>query len=219
MNFDIGGNPEFGDLEIELAPGETFWAESGAMSRMSGDLSVSSRLLGGFVPAAVRKVLGGESLFVAEYKAGGGGGKVACSPKLPGTVLHRRLDGDSFYLTGGSFLACSPGVQLETRFGGLKAFFSKEGAFFIECKGHGDVFYNSYGAVVEREVSGSLIVDNGHLVAWEPSLDYEITSVGGVKQTLFSGEGLVMRFSGQGKLLLQSRHLGGMVNWLLPYCK
>lgn len=218
MKFEIHGNPDYGELEVQLDRGDTLFTESGAMSRMSGEIDLSSKLLGGVASAGIRKLLGGESLFVGEYSARSQG-MVALSPKLPGTVLHRSLNGDSFYLTGGSFLACTPGVDLVTKFGGVKAFFSKEGAFFIECKGTGDVFYNSYGAVVEREVNGELIVDNGHLVAWEPTLDYEITSAGGLKSTLFSGEGLVMRFSGRGRLLLQTRHLGGMVNWLLPYCK
>ncbi|MEM7518080.1 MAG: TIGR00266 family protein, partial [Planctomycetota bacterium] len=147
-----------------------------------------------------------------------GPARVAFSPKLPGTVFHRRIENDRFFLTGGSFLACTPGIDLDMRFGGLKAFFSSEGAFFIEVSGTGDVFYNSFGAVVEREVDGSLLVDNGHLVAWEPTLDWKLTSSGGVKQTLFSGEGLLMRFEGRGKVLLQSRHLASLANWLRPYC-
>lgn len=218
MQFEIHGNPDYGDLEVQLAAGDTILTESGAMNRMSGRLSVGSQLMGGLFRSLIRKVLGGESLFLAEYSATGAA-SLGFSPKLPGTILHRKLNGDSFFLTGGSFLACTPGVDLNMRFGGVKAFFSKEGAFFIECTGTGDVFYNSYGAVVEREVDGNLIVDNGHLVAWEPSLDYEIKTVGGLKQTLFSGEGLVMKFRGKGKILLQSRHLGGVVNWLRPYCK
>ncbi len=218
MQFEIHGNPDYGDLEVQLAPGDTILSESGAMNRMSGRLDVGSQLLGGLFRSLVRKVLGGESLFLAEYKATGAS-SVGFSPRLPGTVLHRRLDGGSFFLTGGSFLACTPGVELNLRFGGIKAFFSKEGAFYIECRGTGDVFYNSFGAVVEREVNGSMIVDNGHLVAWDPTIDYEITTTGGLKQTLFSGEGLVMKFSGKGKILLQSRHLGGLVNWIRPYCK
>ena len=120
-------------------------------------------------------------------------------------------------MTAGAFLAASKDVILKTRFGGFRAFFSGEGAFFIECSGLGVLLFNAYGAVVEREIDGEFTVDTGHVVAWETSLDYKIGTLGGFKATLFSGEGLVMRFSGRGKIWLQTRHLGAMANWLTPY--
>lgn len=218
MKFDISGNPDFGDLTVALAPGETFWAESGTMSRMSSDMQVSSRLLGGLFASLFRKALGGESFFIAEYTASNIG-MVALAPTYPGTVLHRRMEGETFYLTKGSFLGCTTGITLKTKFGGMKAFFSGEGAFLIECSGHGDLFFTSYGAIIEREVNGAFTVDTGHLVAWEPSLQYSIGGMGGIKQTLFSGEGLVMKFTGQGKIFLQTRYLGGFAHWLSPFCR
>jgi uncharacterized protein (TIGR00266 family) len=127
------------------------------------------------------------------------------------------MKGDSFLLTAGSFLACTPGLELSTRFGGLRAFFSGEGAFLVEVSGQGDLFYNAYGGVVEKEVQGEFVVDTGHVVGWEPTLSYTIGGMGGLKQTLFSGEGLVMRFTGQGKLILQTRHLPSLAGWLSPY--
>ena len=218
MKFDIGGNPDYGDLTVGLASGEMIIAESGAMSRMSSDLDVHSRLLGGLVRSLVRKLVGGESLFVAEYTARDMG-FVSLSPSYPGTVLHRKLSGNPFHLTAGAFLACTPDIDLRTRFVGLRGFFSGEGAFFLECSGQGDLFFNAFGGVLERQVEGELVVDTGHLVAWEPTLDFTIGGMGGVKQTLFSGEGLVMRFTGRGKIFLQSRHLPGLSGWLSPYCR
>ena len=150
MKPQIIGNPDYGELTVQLEPGEKFWSESGAMSRMSADINVKGRLIGGFFKAFIRKMVGGESLFITEYTAESGG-LLSMSPKNPGTVLHRALNNDSFYLTAGSFLACTPGLELKTRFGGFKAFFSGEGAFFIEMKGKGDVFYTSYGGVIEKE--------------------------------------------------------------------
>jgi uncharacterized protein (TIGR00266 family) len=216
MKFDIQGNPDFGDLTVTLEPGESILSESGAMSRMSRHLEVQSRLVGGMVKALVRKAVGGESLFLAEYRAPRPG-FVSFAPAIPGTVLHRRLEGQPFYLTAGSFLACTPGVRLRTRFGGLKSFFSGEGAFFIECSGSGDLFFNAYGGLVEKQLEGNFTVDTGHLVAWEPTLDYAIGGMGGLKQTLFSGEGLVMKFSGRGTIYLQTRHLKGLAGWLSPF--
>ena len=217
MQFQIHGNPDYGELTVGLEPGERFRIESGAMSRMSRHLDVKSRMLGGFLSALVRKLFGGEAFFVGEY-SGEHGGWLTLSPRLPGTVLHRKLNGDSIWLTAGSFLACTPDVHLRTKFGGFRAFFSGEGAFLIEASGHGDLFLNAYGAVMEREVKGSFIVDTGHVVGFEPSLSYRIRGMGGLKQTLFSGEGLVMRFEGHGKIFLQTRTLGETAGWLSPFC-
>jgi uncharacterized protein (TIGR00266 family) len=216
MEFDLHGNPDYGQVSLRLGPGERLVTESGVMSRMSVGLELKSRLLGGILPALGRKLFGGESLFIGEY-GGARGGELTLSPSLPGTLLHRRLDGEVFHITAGSFVACSSEVQLKTKFGGLRAFFSGEGAFFLEISGRGDLFYNAYGAVHEKEVDGSFVVDTGHLVAWEPSLSYQIGGMGGLKQTLFSGEGLIMRFSGHGKLWVQTRHLPSTAGWLSPF--
>ena len=217
MEHNIEGNPAYGQLTVELGPGEAFIAEGGSMAWMSDGMQVKARLMGGFLKALVRKLFGGESLFVGEYSHERGGGSVTFSPARPGTVLQRTLSGDSFILTAGSFMACTPGVELKTRFGGLKGLFSGEGAFFIECSGTGELFFNSFGAILEKEVEGSLVVDTGHMVAWEPSLSYSIKGMGNLKSTLLSGEGLVMSFTGRGKAYLQTRTMGGVSGWLAPF--
>lgn len=217
MKFDIGGNPDYGDLTIALGVGESVWVNGGAMSRMSTHLQMKSRLAGGFFKAAFRALLARQALFVGEYSAPEIG-FVAVSPSLPGSVLHRTMEGGSFWLTAGSFLACTPGMTINTRFGGFRALFSGEGAFLMEVVGTGDLFFASYGGVIEREVDGALTVDTGHVVAWESTLTYSIGGMGGIKQTLFSGEGLVMKFVGKGKIYLQTRHLPGLAGWLSPFC-
>src|SRR5262249_41640712 len=157
----------------------------GAMSRMSTDLAMRVRMIGGVFKALVRKMVGGESLVVGEDTPPRHGLFASFAPSCPGAVRHFQLAGRTLWLTAGRLLACTPGVTLRTRFGGLKAFFSGEGAFFIECGGQGDLFFNSYGAMIEKDVDGGLVVDTGHVVAWEPTLDYRIGGMGGLKQTLF----------------------------------
>lgn len=218
MEHEILGNPDYGDLRLALGPGEKVRVESGSMSRMSHLLEMRTTLMGGFLPALARRFLGGESFFIAEYQ-GPSGGWLNVSPRLPGCVLHRRLAGEGLRLTAGAFLACSEGVTLKTRFGGLRALFSGEGAFVIDAEGEGDLFYNAYGAVVEHRVEGSLLVDTGHVVAWDRTLDYRIRGMGGIKQTLFSGEGLVMEFSGSGRLLTQTRTPPGTASWLTGFLR
>jgi len=217
MDVTINGNPDYGELHARLDPGETLNIEGGAMSRMTPTLEMRSRIMGGILPALVRKLFGGESFFVGEY-GGASGGELALSPSLPGTVLHRRMAGDELYLTAGCFLACTPGVRLRTRFGGLRALFSGEGAFLLRAEGDGDLWFNAYGAIVEKELDGEMTVDTGHVVGWEPGIQYSIGGMGGIKSTLFSGEGLTMKFRGQGKLWLQSRNLPATAGWLSPFC-
>ena len=216
MQHQIQGNPDYGELVVELGPGERILAESGAMSRMDSRMELRSKLMGGVVRGVMRKFLGGESFFLAEYHCSRGG-TIALSPALPGALTHRRLDGETITLTGGAFLACSEGVDIHTRFGGLKSLFSGEGVFLLEVGGRGDLFFNTYGALIEEEVDGELLVDTGHVVAWEPSLNYSLRGMGGLKQTLFSGEGLIMSFQGQGRIWLQTRTLGQTAGWIVPY--
>ncbi|MFO7904907.1 MAG: TIGR00266 family protein [Pirellulaceae bacterium] len=149
MKFDIGGNPSYGDLTIALAAHESVWSEGGAMSRMSGHMELRTQMIGGLLKSVVRRLVGGESLFISEYTAPRMA-FVSLAPTYPGCILHREMKGDSFFLTSGSFLACTPGMNLDTRFGGLRAFFSGEGGFLIEVSGQGDLFYNAYGGVVEK---------------------------------------------------------------------
>lgn len=216
MKFDISGNPAYGDLTVALGPGESFWSEGGAMSRMSSHLELKTRLVSGLLKSVVRRLVGGESLFISEYTAPEMA-FVSLTPSYPGTILHRQMNGDRFYLTSGSFLACTPEMHLHTKFGGIRAFFSGEGGFLIEVAGTGDLFFSSFGGVMERDVDGEFVVDTGHVVAFEPSLSYTIGGMGGLKQTMFSGEGLVMRFRGQGKLFLQTRQMPALAGWLTPY--
>ncbi len=217
MEHRIEGNPDYGQLTVSLEPGDRFIAEAGSMAWMSDGMAVKARLLGGFLKAMLRKAFGGESLFVGEYEHPAGG-TVTFSPAQPGMVLERTLTGDSFILTAGSFMACTPGINLKTQFGGFRALFSGEGAFFIVCSGDGTVFYNSFGAVMEKQIDGSFTVDTGNVVAWEPSLSYSIRGMGSLRSTLFSGEGLALNFSGTGKIYLQTRTMAGLSHWLTPFC-
>jgi len=217
MEWEIRGNPEFGEVVARLAPGEVLRLEGGAMSRATTGLDVKSRILGGLLPALARKLFGGESLFVGEY-SGPQGGQLAFAPPLAGTVLHRSLRDEELILTPGCFLACTQGVALRPRFGGLRSIFSGEGVVFLSASGSGELFFNAYGAVFERELDGELRVDTGHVVAWTPGIEFRIQGMGGLKSTLFSGEGLTLAFRGQGRIWLQTRNLPATAGWLSPFC-
>jgi uncharacterized protein (TIGR00266 family) len=220
MEHTIIGNPDRGNVSFTLAAGESVTVEAGSMSFMTAGMHVKPRLIGGVLTAVKRKLLGGESLFLSEYSTETAGA-MAIAPAFPGTVLCKELsgEGDALLLAAGSFLACGPGVTLSTEYGGGRSWFSGTGPFILRASGSGPVFFNTYGAVIERDVKGALTVDTGHLVAWEPTLNYRIRGMGSVKKTLFSGEGLVMAFTGSGRIFLQTRQLGGFVRWLAPFCQ
>lgn len=218
MEIRLDGNPDFGEATCSLAPDEVLVCEGGAMTRMSAGMDLNTRAAGGILKSLFRMIGAGESFFLSEYSSGGGG-FVTVAPVTPGALVHRKMTGEKLMLSAGSFVAASDGISLETRFGGLKAIFSGEGAFVFEAEGDGDILFNAYGAIVERELDGELTVDTGHVVAWESSLDYSIEGMGGLKQTFFSGEGLVMRFTGTGKIWLQTRTLGETAGWITPYLR
>ena len=127
------------------------------------------------------------------------------------------MQGESIVLQSGAYLGSDPSIELETKWGGARTFFSREGLFLIRASGRGPLLFSSYGAIVEVQVPPSgYVVDTGHLVAFEPSVQWEVTKVGGIKSLLFSGEGLVCRFSGQGKLWLQTRSFDAFLGQIIP---
>lgn len=220
MQVDLAGNPDFGHVKFQLDAGDQVLVESGAMSVMDTHIEVKSRLMGGFIPAVLRKALAGESLLVGEYTANAANQRLQLSPAIPGEVVHRKLSGENLYLQAGSFMACTPGVNVGTVFGGLRAIFSGEGMFFLKCSGSGDLWLNAYGSIVEKTLSGdTLIVDTGHVVGWEEGVEWKVTGMGNLFSTFFSGEGLVLHFSGNGKVWVQTRSMGGLAGWMRGYCR
>ena len=217
MKAKIMGNPDFGHVRFNLNPNERLVTESGAMAHMASNMTVTTKLMGGIIPAVVRRIFAGESLLVSEYSCPTEG-EISVSPSLPGQVGRIELNGNEIFFQGGSYLASTPGVKVATKFGGLRALFSGEGAFFLRCHGKGHLWFNAYGAVVEKQVDGELVVDTGHVVGWEQSLDWTVTGVGNLFSTIFSGEGLVLRFKGRGKVWLQTRSVGALVGWMRTYC-
>jgi uncharacterized protein (TIGR00266 family) len=203
MEIKIEYRPSYALAVCHLDAGERIKAESGAMVSMSDNVSMTTES-GGIGKGLKRALLGGESFFQNTFTAKDKPGEVTLAPTLPGDITHFPLDGE-LILQGNSYLASSPEIEQNVQSQGLKGLFS-EGLFMLKLKGQGDLLFNSFGGIQEVEVDGEYIVDDGHVVAFEPSLTYKVKRVGGWVATLFSGEGLVNRFSGKGKLWLQSRN-------------
>ncbi len=120
------------------------------------------------------------------------------------------------------FVASSTTVEIDSKFQGFKGFFSGEALFLIKITGRGDIWFSSYGAIVEIPVAGDYIVDTGYIVAFEDTLKYSVEMLGelsfkGLRTGILGGEGLVCRFSGNGRLWVQSRKLSTLINFLNPF--
>lgn len=227
MRFSIEHGPAFAWLKVQLAPTDVVTAEAGAMVRRDPHVTMSTRLnasrksgifgvIVAFFAALIRKFAGGETVFVNDFAAPTAG-EVVLAPTLSGHIVHRQLGGqERLFVQSGSYLASSGDVNTRVRWGGLRALFGGEGLVLLECSGAGDLFINSYGGIVPVQIDGSYIVDTGHIVAFDGTLDFRVRSVGGVKAFLFSGEGLVCEFSGRGVVYVQSRNLKSLVGWITP---
>ncbi len=218
-SYEIDHAPAYASLRVNLAANQSLIVEGGAMAAMDSHLEMKSKMRGGIMKS-VGRMFSGESLFLSEFTSPNKGGEILISPGVPGDLVHYRCQRDrSIFLQSSGFVACDPSIEIDTKFQGFKGFFSGESLFLVKASGDGDLWFSSYGAILEIPVNGSYIVDTGYIVAFEDTLNYKVEMLGGLsfkslKTSIFGGEGLVCRFSGQGKLWIQTRHLGSLINFL-----
>lgn len=206
--------PDYGMLNVKIPQGKTLKVEASAMAWMDSSLSMKAKMGGGF-----KRMLSGENLFISEFSAPEKDGEMGISPGIPGEIGHIYLDNSTVFIQNSSFLAGSPDLEITTKFQGFKGFFSGEKMFMIKCTGTGDLWYNTFGGIIEIDVSQSYVVDTGYIVGFTEGLTYKVKPVAGLKSTFFSGEGLVCQFSGEGKVWIQTRLAPSFVSWAESYRK
>lgn len=213
FEFKLEGQPDFGFVTVQIPANETLRVEASAMATMDTNISMKTKMKGGF-----SRLFQGESLFINEFKAENGPGEIGIAPASPGDIQHIYLNDEMIYLQSSAFVASDMNIKAETKWQGLtKGFFSGESLFLIRCSGKGDLWFNSYGAIIPIEVEKDYVVDTGHIVAFTEGLDYSIRSVAGFKSLFFSGEGLVCRFTGKGKVWIQTRKVMPLAWWVHPF--
>ncbi|MGZ5350747.1 MAG: TIGR00266 family protein [Actinomycetota bacterium] len=216
MQVDIQSGPAFAFGTITLPPGGSVEVEAGAMAAMSGGVEIATASRGGMLGGLKRSVLGGESFFINTFTSAAGG-SVSVAAKLPGDMVHMPLDGTRpMMVQSGSWIASDPAVDVDTKWGGAKTFFSGEGLFLLRCTGQGDMLVSSYGALIEREIEAgaTYTIDTGHIVAFPEGMKCEVHKAGNWKSTLLGAEGLVTEFTGPGKVWLQTRSPQDLLGWL-----
>lgn len=215
MKYEIRYKPAFAAIFLTLNPGERIIAEAGAMQSMSAALSMTTQFSGGLIPGLLKKFLGGESLFVNEFRNQTQVPlELVLSQAMLGDITMLELKGNSICFQPGAYIAHTAGVNMSVQWAGFSSWIAGEGLFKLKLSGTGLVFFGGYGGISERQVNREFIVDTGHLLAYEPGIKMNLGLSGGLVGSVTSGEGLINRLTGQGKIYLQSRSTDGLVRFL-----
>ncbi|HUY07849.1 MAG TPA: AIM24 family protein [Candidatus Dormibacteraeota bacterium] len=199
-------------LEVTLQDGEKLVAEGGELSWMSPNINLhtTSGALGqSGVFGAIKRAASGSSIFLTEYTAQGGVGQVAFATKLPGSILPINVIPDGFLVQRHGFLCATGDVELSLGFqrklgAGL---FGGDGFRLQKVTGTGQFFVELSGEVVRKDLAQGeqLLVHPGHIGLFPATMPFEITTVPGIGNKIFGGDGLfLVRLSGPGTVLLQS---------------
>jgi uncharacterized protein (TIGR00266 family) len=220
MQIDIGYRPAQAMARVALAPNESVVAESGAMVGMTTNVQMETQ--SGGVMAGLKRMFGGESFFRTTFTASGGDGEVLLAHSLPGDMAVLTMTPAGYFVQSSSFIASTTDVQIETKVGGFRSFFAGEGVFVLKATSTrpGQLVVGAFGGVQELVCDGNVVIDTGHLVAWDATLEYSVGKSGsGWIASFLSGEGLVCHFRGQGRIWIQTRNpaeYGGLMGRLLP---
>jgi uncharacterized protein (TIGR00266 family) len=229
LRYQILYQPAFSMALVSLQRGEQIMAESGAMVSMSPSIRLQASMSGGGLLGAVKSAMGGESMFRTTFTAEDGPGEVVLAPAALGDIMGLELTGSRFFVQPGSYLAGDPGLAISVQ-GSMRGMISGEGMFLLTVQGSGLLLLSSFGAIHAKELGmgEEYIVDTGHIVAFEDSVDYRVEKatgksqgVGGflkgMVQSALSGEMLVCRYRGPGTIYLQTRQLPGFARQLIPF--
>ena len=212
-------------VEATLNQGETMYTQSGGMSWQTQGIKMSTNARGG-VMKSLGRIFTGESIFMSSYTAEVDGAKIAFATTVPGDIMPLNLSQlpNGITLQKGAFLCAEDDVELKVKF--TKRFsaglFGGEGFILQEARGKGMLFLEIDGDPIIKELAAGEIlkVDTGNVVAFEPSVAYEIETVKGLGNIFLGGEGLFLtKLTGPGKVILQSQNFAdfaGRVASIIP---
>jgi uncharacterized protein (TIGR00266 family) len=213
-------------LEMQLAPGESIIAVSGELSWMTSSIDLTTTTQfggGGGLMGAFKRVVGGGSLFMTEYKARATAGKVAFATKLPGHIVPVDVaPGQTYMIHRHGFLCATPGVELSVGFQqSLGAgIFGGDGFLLQKLSGRCQAFVEMGGEIVTYDlaVGETLRVHPGHVGMFEASVNFGITRISGIRNMLFGGDGIFLAaLTGPGRIWLQTLTVSNFAHALAPY--
>lgn len=223
-------------VEVELDPNETVIAEAGAMVYMDNGIQFETKMGDGSDPnqgffgkllSVGSRMLTGESVFMTHFThRGHGKARVAFSAPYPGTVIPIDLSemyDHSLTVQKDAFLCAALGTKVNITFNRKlgSGLVGGEGFILQKLQGDGRAFIHAGGTVIEKQLNNeTLRVDTGCVVGFEPTINFDVQSAGGLKSMIFGGEGIFLAtLSGTGKVWLQSMPLRKLIAALAPYGK
>ena len=197
-------------VECTLMRGESMYTQSGGMIWQTPGITMTTNARGG-IAKSIGRMFAGESLFMANYTADADGVRIAFGSTVPGTVVPVDVGQTPLIAQKGAFLCAEQSVDLSVAF--TKKFsaglFGGEGFILQKLTGKGMVFLEIDGDMVQYDLAPGAVmkVDTGNVVAFEPSVQYEIETVKGLGNILFGGEGLFLtKLTGPGRVMLQTQN-------------
>lgn len=209
-------------VTVQLEPGEVIYSESGGMSWMSGNVEMRTHS-GGGLGKMLKRAVAGESLFITDFFVNNGRGVVSFASEFPGKVLPFDLKaGESLIVQKDAFMCAEKSVDLDMHFRKRlgTGLFGGEGFIMQRLTGPGLVFVEVDGEVVEYELKAGQVlkVDTGHIAAYEPTVDFDVTLVKGLSNILLGGEGLFLAtLRGPGKVWLQTMPMSKLANKIAQF--
>ena len=219
-----GDNDPF--LHVSLRHGESISCESDAMVMMESNLDLTGRMQGGILGALARRLANGESFFQQHIKATRGDGDCLLAPTLPGAIEVLDVGAVQYKVADGAYMAATDGVEVTAQLQNIgAALFGSTGGFLIgQTSGSGQVAVTGFGTLFTLDVTphNPITIDNGHVVAWDSRLNHQISLstnqerglLGNIVNSMTSSEGVVLKFSGSGKVIICSRNAGSFSAWV-----
>jgi uncharacterized protein (TIGR00266 family) len=213
-------------LEFRLEPNESVISEAGELSWMSASIQMTTHTQfaggGGFL-GAIKRVAGGGSLFMTEYRAIGAAGEVAFATRVPGHILPVEVGGGrDYYVHRHGFLCATPQVQISVGFQqSLGAgIFGGDGFLLQHVTGQGTAWLELSGELIPRDLApGEMLrVHPGHVGAFQSSVSFQITRVTGIRNMIFGGDGIFLAaLTGPGRVWLQTLPISKLAHQLMQY--
>jgi uncharacterized protein (TIGR00266 family) len=216
MDVTLKHQPAFSLAVIRLGANEEIRVEPGAMVSHTDGLTTETKAEGGLF-GGLKRMVAGESFFQNTWKAPAQGGELTAAPSLPGDMVVLDISSEML-IASGAYVASEMSVTTDASWGGAKGFFGGGGFILLKVSGRGKLVACSYGAIEERVLAAGerFVVDTGHIVGFESSIQFSVQKSGSWKSTILGGEGFVCSLTGPGRVLMQSRSTEAFLGWLIP---